>query len=104
MILINKKGFAEIKCNKKMKVIKEGFTIQLTANFHNLINVNKEISPVWVIQCDNLESYDIKESENGMTLYLSTSYDHTGDIVNVILTDKENNYEPDSIQLEAIGC
>lgn len=86
-----------------MKVIKEGFTTQLIANFNNLLDTTKETTPVWIIECDNIESYDIKESEDGKMLYLSTSYDHTGDIVNVILTDKENNYEPDSIQLEVLG-
>lgn len=103
MILFNKKGFAKIKCSKKTKDIHEGFSTQLTANFTHLIGGKNAILPVWIIECDNIGSYDIKESEDGMILYLSTSYDHTGDVVNVILTDIENNYESDSIRLEVIG-
>ena len=101
MLLLNKKGYAEIECNKKMNVIKAGFSpTRLTAKFNNLIDSNNKITPVWLVECDNIEHYDIEVSDDSQELYISTMYDHAGDIVKVTLIDKEKNYVGASIRLE----
>lgn len=103
LLILNKKGYAEIECNKKMNVIKAGFSpTRLTAKFNNLIDSNNKITPVWIVECDNIEHYDIKVSDDSQELYISTIYDHAGDFVKVTLIDKEQNYVGASIYLEVI--
>lgn len=103
MLLLNKKGYAEIGCNKKTNTIKAGFSpTRLTANFVNLIDSNDKITPVWIVESGNIEHYDIEVSDDSREFYISTMYVHAGDIVKVTLVDKEQNYVGTSIQLETI--
>lgn len=106
MLLINKKGFAEINCKKSWNVIKIGFSpTQLTATFNKIIDIkNDKITPIWVIQCSNIEYFDIKESNDNMSLLISTLCDNiAGEIIKIILVDKEQNYLSDSIELQVIS-
>ncbi len=106
MILINKIGFSEIKCNKNRNIIKAGFyPTQLTAQFYNMINIqSSKITPVWIIECNNIEYFDIKESIDNKTLSISTSNDNlTGEVIKITLVDQEQNYVCDSIELEVIS-
>lgn len=101
MVLVNKLGFAEIEYNRKTPTIKVGFSpITLSAKFHNIVNNRKEkVTPVWVIECDDINKYGIRTSEDEMYLSISSDYTHTG-VVKVTLVDKEHKYEPCAIELE----
>lgn len=105
MLLINKKGFAKISCNKRLNTIKSGFSPTiLTANFNNLVDIqNNKTSPTWIVECDKPELYNIKISDDSKYLYISTDYDIDGDIVRITLVDEEQNYVYDSIELEVIS-
>lgn len=106
MLLINKNGYAEIKCNKSRNVIKPNFSpTKLTAKFNEIIDTEtNKITPVWIIVCNNVECFDIKESDNNMSVSISTLCDNlTGEIINVTLIDQEQNYISDSITLEVIS-
>jgi len=102
MLLINKKGFAKISCNKRLNTIKAGFSpTVLTANFNNLVDIqNNKISPTWLVECDKPELYNIKVSDDNKYLSISTDYDLAGDIVRVTLVDEEQNYVMDTIELK----
>lgn len=101
MLLLNKKGYAEIGCNKKTNTIKAGFSpTRLTANFVNLIDSNDKITPAWIVESGNIEQYEIEVSDDSRELHISTMYDLAGDIVKVTLVDKEQNYAGASIKLE----
>ena len=106
MLLLNKKGFAKIICKKGRNVIKACLSpTQLTAKFNELIDTqNNIITPVWIIECNNINCFDIKESDDNNNLFISTLCDNnTGEIVKVTLIDKEQNYVCDSIELEVIS-
>ena len=105
MLLLNKKGFAEITCSKKLNSIKVGFSpTKLVANFVHLADEPYEIiTPVWIVKCDNIEHYNIEETKCGKELLISTDDAHTGDIVKVTLIDKERKYVSASIQLEVFS-
>lgn len=105
MLLLNKKGFSEIKCKKNRNVIKAGLSpTKLTAKFNNITNTQyNKIFPVWIIECNNIECFDIKESDDNKNISISTSCDNLdGEIVKITLIDKEQNYISDSIELKVI--
>lgn len=104
MVLINKKGIAKIEYNKKWNEIKVGFpATKLTAHFNRFDGTEpEEINPVWLVECDNEEDYEIKTSNDDMCLEISTLNDHDGAIVKVTLTDDEQKYMSDSIELKVV--
>lgn len=105
MLLLNKKGFAKITCNKKLNSIKVGFSpTKLAANFILLVDEQSEkITPVWIVECNNIELYNIEETKCGKELLISTDNAHTGDVVKITLIDKEQNYVGTNIQLEVFS-
>lgn len=105
ILLLNKKGFMEIACNKKSNSIKVGFSpTKLVANVVHLADEPYEIiTPVWIVECDNIEHYNIEETKCGKELLISTDDAHTGAIMKVTLIDKEKKYVGASIQLEVVS-
>lgn len=105
MILINKKGIAKINCDKNIKTINPGFPpIKLIANFNNLTGqIKEEIHPIWIIECNNAEYYNIQFSNNDNELYISTLYENDGAVIKITLTDEFQKYKSDTINLEVIS-